>query len=63
MKKTIVITDADIDNWSRFGRKSKSECSEAMWDYKCKDCEYYRTCNSALGPNYIIIPWECLDDD
>lgn len=28
-----------------------------------KTCEYYRTCNSALDSNYIIIPWECLDDD
>ena len=32
-----IITDADIEYWSKFGYKSEEECSKAMWNYGCMD--------------------------
>ena len=54
----IIITDADIEYWSKFGYKSEEECSKAMWNYGCMDCEHRFQCRSALTEDYIIIPWE-----
>ena len=58
-----IITDADIEYRSKFGCKSEKECSKAMWNYKCKDCEYKFTCEVAMTQDYIVVPWEDFDND
>ena len=49
-----IITDATIDYLSKLGCKSEEECSKALWNHGCKDCEYKFTCYSSLTEDYII---------
>lgn len=56
----IIISDAEVNDRSKFGLKSVSECAKALWFTGCDNCEYAAKCSAGLTGDYLIIPWEEL---